>query len=72
MARLRLKLRAAAENRPVMNKKMQSMDFVKPIEVVKSMLVAGDSKAGLPVKDLPHEKLHHHDPAASRSNFISG
>jgi len=55
-----------------MNKKMQSMDFVKPIEVVKSMLVAGDSKAGLPVKDLPHEKLHHHDPAASRSNFISG
>jgi formate/nitrite transporter len=28
------------------------MDCVKPVEVVKSMLVAGDHKAGLPAKDL--------------------
>lgn len=28
------------------------MDYVKPVEVVKNMVAAGDSKAGLPVKDL--------------------
>lgn len=28
------------------------MDYVKPIEVVKTMLTSGDAKAGLPVKDL--------------------
>ena len=28
------------------------MDYIKPIEVVKTMLAAGDNKAGLPVKDL--------------------
>lgn len=28
------------------------MDYVKPIEVVKTMLASGDAKAGLPVKDL--------------------
>ncbi|HXP60307.1 MAG TPA: formate/nitrite transporter family protein [Dongiaceae bacterium] len=28
------------------------MDYVKPVEVVKAMLAAGDAKAGLPVKDL--------------------
>ncbi len=28
------------------------MDYVKPIEVVKAMLASGDTKAGLPVKDL--------------------
>lgn len=28
------------------------MDYVKPIEVVRTMLASGDAKAGLPVKDL--------------------
>jgi formate/nitrite transporter len=28
------------------------MDYVKPIEVVKTMLAAGNTKAGLPIKDL--------------------
>lgn len=28
------------------------MDYIKPLEVVKAMLAAGDTKAGLPVKDL--------------------
>lgn len=28
------------------------MDYIKPIDVVKAMVSAGDTKAGLPVKDL--------------------
>jgi len=28
------------------------MDYIKPVELVKNMVVAGDTKAGLPVKDL--------------------
>ena len=28
------------------------MDYIKPIEVVKTMLASGDNKAGLPIKDL--------------------
>jgi formate/nitrite transporter len=30
----------------------KNMDYVKPIEVVKTMVASGESKAGLPVKDL--------------------
>src|SRR3954466_8146101 len=32
--------------------KQQNMDYLKPVDVVKTMVAAGNTKAGLPMKDL--------------------
>ena len=44
--------RIAKVRRDMKHIRFETMDYVKSVEVVKAMLVAGEAKAGLPVKGL--------------------
>ena len=55
VARLSLKVRK--RDCTSHNKQQQHMDYLKPVDVVKTMVAAGNTKAGLPVKDLLIRRL---------------